>query len=57
MITIDRKTGKVLHADPITPEQNQILWEAIVRLRGPELLRDLDQRLKKEGPTDAATTV
>lgn len=52
-IVIDRKSGKVISAPRLTPEQNQRVWEIIVTTyiqKHPEVLSDenLIKKLSEE---------
>lgn len=54
MITLDRKTGKVLHMDPVTPEQLDAAWDAIARAYVPKLIQQyLPELTQKEVHADA----
>lgn len=54
MIIVERGTRKVLYADPVTPEQRQRAWEYLIRLRGPALIREEMERLRKEKESEHA---
>lgn len=46
MITVSRKTGKVIHMDRLTPEQNQKAWEMVLQSHvklHPEMLETLKE--------------
>ena len=50
-IRIDRKTGKALTTQKLTPEQNQKAWEIMVRAyveKYPEKLMDLSEPEKNK---------
>lgn len=54
MIIVERGTYKVLYADPVTPEQRQRAWEYLIRRRGPALIREEMERLRKEKESEHA---
>lgn len=41
MIVIQRKTGLILHADPVKPEKRQAWWEDYIAKAAPEALKEL----------------
>lgn len=46
MMIVQRKTGAVLHADPVPPEKRQQWWENYIRETAPDVLKKL---LEQEG--------
>lgn len=46
MIIVDRKTHKTVYADPITQQQKDRAWAAMVQASGEKLLRDELSRIQ-----------
>lgn len=38
MMIVQRKTGAILHDDPITEEQRTLLWEKFLEVAAPPLI-------------------
>lgn len=41
MMIVQRKTGVILHADPVQPEKRQQWWENYIAEAAPEALKKL----------------
>lgn len=54
MIRVDRKTGAVIHMDPVSPEDLARAWQAVVDDYAPRVLKqyfpqlDPDRRIREE---------
>ena len=51
MIRIDRKTGKVIHMDPVSPEDLDRAWNAVVQDYAPRVLKQYFPQLDSEKRT------
>lgn len=48
MIVVDRKTGKVLHSDPVSDEDRERAWKAVVQNYVPRLIMQHFPALNKQ---------
>ena len=48
MIVVERKTRRVIHADPITPEQNERFWEKYIQAAAPAAIGAAMEDIRSE---------
>lgn len=53
MMIVQRKTGAIIHADPVPPEKRQQWWESYIADAAPDALKKLmDQEGGDSGGAD-----
>lgn len=55
MIIVQRKTGVILHADPLTEEQRIQMWEKFLEVAAPPLIKKMMEAQMQEAEDEMET--